>query len=87
MRKAGQKWTRVQRKAILTKNDLTFRLTFTRKVRRKHSANFWEEGVEFYLDGASFTHKDSSPFGQARAPSALACKRPGQGSDFGFTGK
>ena len=39
------------------------------------------------MDGASFTHKDSSPFGQARAPSALACKRPGQGSDFGFTGK
>ena len=71
LRKAGLKWARVQRKGILTKNDLKLRLKFVRKVHRKLPANFWEEGVRFYLDGASFTHK-KNPFDQARAPRAMA---------------
>ena len=62
------------------------RLTFTRKVRLKHFVNFWEEGVEFDLVGASFTQK-TNPFKQARAPKAMAWKRPGQGFHFGFTRK
>ena len=86
LRKAGLKWVRVQRKGILTKNDLNLRLKFARKVLRKLSANFWEEVVGFYLDGASFTHK-INPFDQARAPRAMAWRKPGQGFDFGFTGK
>ena len=86
LRKAGLKWARVQRKGILTKNDLKLRLKFARKVRRKLPANFWEEGVVFYLDGASFTHK-MNPFDQARAPRAMAWRKAGQGFDFGFTGK
>ena len=44
----------------MTMNDLKLRLKFAWKVRRKPSANFWEEGI-FYLDGASFTHK-MNPF-------------------------
>ena len=52
-------------------NDLKLRLSFARKVRRKLPANFWEEGVGFYLDEASFTHK-MNPFDQARAPRAMA---------------
>ena len=55
LRKACLKWTRVQRKEILTKNDQKLRLKFARKARCKLSANFWEEGVGFYLDGAGFT--------------------------------
>ena len=86
LRKTGLKWTRVQRKGILTKNDLKLRLKFARKVRCKLSVNFWKEGVGFYLDGASFTHK-TNPFDQARAPRAMAWRKPGQGFDFGFTGK
>ena len=86
LRKAGLKWTRVHRKGILTKNDLKLRLKFARKVRRKLSANFWEEGVGFHLDGASFTHK-MNPSDQARAPRAMAWRKPGQGFDFGSTGK
>ena len=86
LRKAGLKWARVQRKGVLTKNDLKLRLKFPRKVRRKLPANFWEEGVGFYLDGASFTHK-MNPFDQTRAPRAMALKKPGQGFDFGFIGK
>ena len=62
------------------------RLKFPRKVRCKLPANFWEEGVGFYLDGASFTHK-MSPFDQATAPRAMAWGKPGRGFDFGFTGK
>ena len=66
LQKADLKWAHVQRKGILTKNDLKLRLKFAKKVRRRLSANFWEEGVGFYLDGASFTHK-VNPFDQARA--------------------
>ena len=66
LQKADLKWDHVQRKGILTKSDLKLRLTFAQKVRRRLSTNFWEEGVGFYLDGASFTHK-VSPFDQARA--------------------
>ena len=71
LQKTGLKWTRVQRKGILTKNDQKLRLKFARKVRCKLSANFWEEGAGFYLDGASFTYK-INPFDQARVPRALA---------------
>ena len=67
LQKADLKWAHVQRKGILTKNDLKLRLKFAKKVRRRLSANFWEKGVGFYLDGASFTHK-VNPFDQARAP-------------------
>ena len=86
LRKAGLKWARVQRKGILTKNDLKLKLKFSRKVRRKLPANFWEEDVGFYLGGASFTHK-MNPFDQARASRAMTWRKPGQGFDFGFTGK
>ena len=86
LRKAGLRWARVQRKGILTKNDLVLRLKFARKVCRKLPAKFWEEGVGFYLDGASFTHKMNS-FDQARAPRAMTWRKPGKGFDFGFTGK
>ena len=86
LRKAGLKWARVQRKEILTINDLKLRLKFSRKIRRKLPANFWEEGVGFYLDEASFTHK-MNPVDQVRAPRAMAWRKPGQGFDFGFTGK
>ena len=34
----------------------------------------------------SFTQK-TNPFKQARAPKAMAWKRPGEGFDFGFTKK
>ena len=35
LKKAGLKWTHVQREGILIKNDLKLTLKFTRKVRRK----------------------------------------------------
>ena len=57
LQKAGMIWTPVQRKIILTKNDLKLVVKFARVVPHKLSANFWEEGAGFYLDGASFTYK------------------------------
>ena len=86
LKKANLKWARAQKKGIPTKNDQKLRPKFARKIRRKLSANFWEEGVEFYLDGTSFTHK-MNPFNQARAPRAMAWRKSGQGFNFGFIGK
>ena len=84
--KAGLKWASVQRKGTLTKKDLKLRLTFARKVRRKLFVNVWVEGVEIDLVGVSFTQK-TNLFKRARTPKAMAWKRPGQGFDYGFTGK
>ena len=75
LRKVSLKWAPVQRKGILTKNDLKLRLKSARKLFHKRSANFQEEGVEFYLDGASFTHKTDA-FDQVRAPIAMAWRKP-----------
>ena len=76
LQKPGLKCASVQRKGILTKNGLTLKLKFARKVCRKLPAKFWEDGVGFYLDGASFTHKMAS-FHQARAPRAMAWRKHG----------
>ena len=84
MRNVDLKWACVQRKGILTKNELKLRLKFARKVRFKLYADFWEEGVGFYLDGASLSHK-MNPFDQARSPRAMTWRKPGEGFDFGFT--
>ena len=84
LRKTSLKWARVQRKGILTKNELNLMFKFARKICHKLSANFWEEGAS--LDGATFTHK-MNPLGQARAPRSMAWKKSGQGFDYVFTGK
>ena len=86
MKKPGMKWCHAQKKGVLTESDLKQRLKFARAVRRKLPNNFWTEGVGFYLDGASFTHK-TNPFDQARAPRAMVWRKPEQGLDFGFTAK
>ena len=86
MKRAGMKWCHARKKGVLTESDLKQRLKFARAVRRKLPKTFWTEGVGFYLDGASFTHK-TNPFDQARAPRAMIWRKPGQGLDFGFTAK
>ena len=86
MRRTGLKWSDAQRKGKLTKSDLTLRLKFALKVRRKLPKDFWTGGVGFYLDGASFTNK-MNPLDQARAPRAMVRRKPGQGLNFGLTAK
>ena len=70
----------------MSKNDLKLRHKFVWKVPRKLPVNFWEEGVGFYFDGASFSHK-INPFDQAGAPRFIRRRKPGRGFNFGFTEK
>ena len=42
--------------------------------------------LQTYFNGAIFTHKINL-FDQARTPGAIAWRKPGQGFDFGFSGK
>ena len=77
-----EKWTHIQRKGILTKNDLKWRLKFSWKVCLKLLVGV----VGFCLDGTSFTYK-MNPFDQASAQRAVTWREPGLGFDFGFTRK
>ena len=77
-----EKWTHIQRKGILTKNDLKWRLKFSWKVCLKLLVGV----VGFCLDGTSFTYK-MNPFDQASAQRAVTWRGPGLGFDFGFTRK
>ena len=45
LQRTGLKWSLVQRKGILTKNDLTFRLKIVPKVLYTNCEDFREEGV------------------------------------------
>ena len=53
-----------RRKGLLTKEDLVKPLKFARKCKRL-PANFWTEGVSFYLDGTGWVHK-TDPCKQAK---------------------
>ena len=77
-----EKWTHIQRKEILNKNDLKWRLKFSWKVCLKLLVGV----VGFCLDGTSFTYK-MNPFDQASAQRAVTWRGPGLGFDFGFTRK
>ena len=77
-----EKWTHIQRKEILTKNDLKWRLKFSWKVCLKLLVGV----VGFCLDGTSFTYK-MNLFDQASAQRAVTWRGPGLGFDFGFTRK
>lgn len=57
LKKTGKNWRHAQKKGILSKTDLKLQLIFARKVRQKLPNKFWTEGIAFYLDGESFTHK------------------------------
>ena len=57
LKKTRKNWRHAQKKRILSKTDLKLQLIFARKVRQKLPNKFWTEGIVFYLDGASFTHK------------------------------
>ena len=86
MRSDGLNYRHARKKRLLTKNDLKLRLQFARKVKRKLGPNFWKQGVSFYLDGVSFTHK-FNPADQARAPKTIAWRRPNEGLKYKCTAK
>lgn len=86
MRSDGLNYRHSRKKGLLTRKDLKSRLQFARKVRRKLNLNFWKNGVSFYLDGVSFTHK-YNPSDQARAPKTMAWRRPNEGLKYKCTAK
>ena len=65
---------------------MIFRFKFARKILRKSSADFWEEGVEFCLEGTRFAHKRNF-FTKPEAPRPINWKNSGQRFGSGFTGK
>ena len=86
MRSDGLNYRHARKKGLLTKNDLKLRLQFARKIKRKLGPNFWKQGVSFYLDMVSFTHK-FNPADQARAPKTMAWRRPNEGLKYKCTAK
>ena len=86
MRSNGLNYRHARNKRLQTKNDLKLRLQFAKKVKRKLGPNFWKQGVSFYLDGVSFTHK-FNPADQARAPKTMAWRRPNEGLKYKCTAK
>lgn len=77
------------KKGVLTKSDLVKRLEFAKKVKRmfgSESMKLWTEGIGFYLDGASFTHK-YHPLDQAQAPKTRIWRKENERLKFGLTAK
>ena len=77
------------KKGVLTKSDLKKRLEFAQTIKNRfenRGRNLWKEGIAFYLDGASFTHK-YHPLDQAQAPQTRIWRRQSERLKFGMTAK
>lgn len=75
------------KKGVLSRDDLKKRLKFARKVKKHFSTGeIWSDGISFYLDGASFTHK-YNPLDQAMAPKTMVWRKPNERLKFGLTAK
>ena len=82
---AGYKYKQCRRKGILLKGDLKKRLNFAKKCK-KLPANFWKEGIGFYLDGVSFVHK-TNPCDYAKTCRTRTYMRKGEELDLHNTAK
>ena len=78
LKRDGYKYCQSRKKGLLTKKDILCRLNFARKVRKLLDPTVWTDGISFYLDGSSFTHK-YNPYDQARAPKNMAWRKSGEG--------
>ena len=59
---------------------------FARKVKRILSRDFWTNGIGFYFDGASWTHK-TNPCDQARSTTAMVWRKKSEGLALKCTAK
>ena len=82
------------KKGLMSKLVAKTRLLVAQKVKRIPSRDFWTNGIGFYFDGASWTHK-TNPCDQARSTTAmtwrkksecLALKRTARGKKGGLWG-
>ena len=67
-----------RKKGLMSRHDARTRLLFARKVKRILSRDFWTNGIGFYFDGASWTHK-TNPCDQARSTTAMAWHKKSEG--------
>lgn len=66
-----------RKKGLLLQEDLKRRLNFAKRCK-KLPANFWTEGVSFYLDGTSWAHK-MNPCKQAKTRRTRMWRKRGEG--------
>lgn len=59
------------RKGSMSRQNARTWLIFTLKVTRILSRDFWTNGIRFYFDGLSWTHK-TNPCDQARSTTVMA---------------
>ena len=85
LQKLGYRYVQCRKKGLLLKEDLKARVKFARKCKRL-PANFWQDGVGFYLDGTSWVHK-TDPKSMARTSRTRVWRRKGECLDRNCTSK
>ena len=87
MNEEGYGYLRLQKKGLLSANDMKNRMNFCRKIRKfKLGHDFGNRHISFYLDGKVFEYK-TYPCDQARAPKAREWRRKCEGLNIGCTSK
>lgn len=86
LNKLTYKYLQCRRKGQVTPKDMKKRLHFARKVKRMLPANFWTEGLSFYLDGVSWVHK-TNPCRHARTCRTRTWRKPSEGLSVFCTAK
>ena len=82
----GYKYLQSRRKGLLSRKDIKIRLWYARKVKRLLPNDFWTNGISFYLDGTSFTHK-CNPCDQAKSRRSMVWRKKCEGLKLGCTYK
>ena len=82
----GYKYLQSRRKGLMSRKDIKIRLRYARKVKRLLPNDFWTNGISFYLDGTSFTHK-RNPCDQAKSRRSMVWRKKCEGLKLGCTCK
>jgi len=86
LKRYGYQYLQSRKKGLMSKHDTRTRYLFAKKVKRRLPRNFWTNGIGFYLDGASWTHK-TNPSDQARSTRAMAWRKKTEGLSLKCTTK
>lgn len=79
----GYRFRQTRKKGLLSPKDLKGRVRFAKKMA-KRPAEFWCNGVSFYLDAVSFVYK-TNPHDQAKAPGSRVFRKRTEGLIRGCT--
>lgn len=86
LNRKGYGFFQSRRKGVLNLNDYKQRLKFARANTKKYPAEFWSDGISFYLDAVKFVYK-TKPGEQARAPGTRTWRKKSYGLNRGSTAK